>query len=66
MLNQYKLQGPTVKIEIEVEKEVAEIIGQMESFRKIPKSELANTALKRFIASHSDFMPPRGFEAAKK
>jgi hypothetical protein len=58
MLDDYKLTGPTRKIEIEVENEVAENLLKMESYSKFTISELADTALKRFIASHKDFFPP--------
>lgn len=59
MRDDYKLKGSLSKLEIEVEKETAEIILAMEKQTKISRSELANTALKRFISSHKDFLPPR-------
>jgi hypothetical protein len=59
MRDDYKLKGNTTKIEIEVEKETAEKILEMEKFTKMTRGELANTALKRFISSHKDFIPPR-------
>lgn len=58
MRDDYRIKGPVTRVEIEVEKEVAEKLKQMEAYSKIPTSELANTALKRFISSHKDFMPP--------
>jgi hypothetical protein len=58
MREDYKIKGATVKVELEVEKEVAEKIAMMEGFTKLSKSELTNTALKRFIVSHKDFLPP--------
>lgn len=57
MKDDYKLQGATAKIEIEVEKEVAEILLAMEKHSKHTRSELTNTALKRFISAHKDFLP---------
>jgi hypothetical protein len=57
MRDGYKIKGATTKLEIEVEKETAELILEMEKFTQIPRSELANTALKRFISSHKDFLP---------
>jgi metal-responsive CopG/Arc/MetJ family transcriptional regulator len=57
MRNDYKIDGKTTKIEIEIEKEVAEKLDLMEKHTKLSRSELANTALKRFISSHKDFMP---------
>jgi hypothetical protein len=58
MKEDYKLKGSTAKLELEVEKEVAEKIAAMEKHSKITRSELANTALKRFISHHKDFLPP--------
>ncbi len=58
MREDYKIQGPTSKVEVEVEKTVAEKLAKMETFSKLTKSELTNTALKRFISSHKDFLPP--------
>ena len=57
MRDDYKLKGQTTKIAVEVEKEVAEKLAQMEAFSKHTLSELTNTALKRFITAHNDFMP---------
>lgn len=57
MLDDYKLKGATKKVEIEIEKEVAEILTKMEQHSKLTLSELTNTALKRFISSHKDFLP---------
>lgn len=57
MKDDYKITGPTKKIELEVEKEVADALAAMESHTKIKTSELANTALKRFISQHKDFLP---------
>jgi hypothetical protein len=58
MRDDYKLKGSTSKIEVEVEKEVAEKLSKMEGYTKLTKSELANTALKMFISRHKDFLPP--------
>lgn len=59
MKDDYKLQGTIAKLQIDVEKDVAEKLQAMESFTKIPTSELVNTAVKRFITQHMDFLPPR-------
>lgn len=58
MKNEYKIQGLTQKVEVQVEKEVVQVLEQMSGHMKIDVSELTNTALKRFIASHKDFLPP--------
>jgi hypothetical protein len=57
MLDDYKMKGPTKKIEVEVEQEVAEKLSLMEGHSKLTRSEIANTALKRFISHHKDFLP---------
>lgn len=57
MKDDYKLKGTTAKIEINVEKDVAEILLAMEKHSKFSCSELTNTALKRFISAHKDFLP---------
>jgi hypothetical protein len=57
MLDEYKMKGPTKKIEIEIESEVAEKLTKMEKHIKLTQSEIANTALKRFISHHKDFLP---------
>lgn len=59
MRDDYKLKGATQKLEIEIEKQVSERLNAMSGYSKLTVSELANTALKRFIASHKDFMPPK-------
>ncbi len=58
MKDDYKLKGPTAKMQIEVEKEVQEILLSMEKYSKFSVSELTNTALKRFISAHKDFLMP--------
>ena len=63
MRDDYKLKGATAKIEVDVEKDVAEKLAAMEKHSKISRSELTNTALKRFISHHMDFFPkeqPKG------
>lgn len=57
MLDDYKIKGPKEKLEVEVEKPIAERLRAMATYMKLDPSELANTALKRFIASHKDFLP---------
>lgn len=57
MRDDYKLKGTTAKLEIEIEREVAEKLAAMEKQTRLSKSELTNTALKRFISSHKDFLP---------
>jgi post-segregation antitoxin (ccd killing protein) len=58
MRDDYKITKATAPLQITIEKEVVETLQQMEKHTKLTVSELANTALKRFIASHKDFLPP--------
>lgn len=46
-------------IQVTVEKKVAEAIKAMSEHTKIPEGELVNTAMKRYIATHSDFFPKK-------
>jgi|LakMenEpi03Aug12_release.lakeMendotaPanAssembly.Ray.scaffolds.fasta_scaffold3769193_1 hypothetical protein len=57
MRDSYKLKGPTVKVELELEKHVVETLQAMEGFSKFTKAEITNTALKRYISQHKDFLP---------
>lgn len=50
------------KVEVTVEKAVAEAITAMSQHTKIPPGELVNTAMRRFMATHSDYFP----KSAKK
>lgn len=52
-------------ISVSVEAEVAECLKVMAETTKIPEGELVNTAMRRFISTHSDYFP-KGFWAAKK
>jgi len=60
MRDDYKMQGKLAKVSIEVEEGVAAALAEMEKFSKFTQSELVNTAVKRFIAHHKDFLP-QGF-----
>jgi hypothetical protein len=65
MRDDYRLKGPLSKIQVEIEQTVAETLTAMEKHTKIPVAELANTALKRFISSHKDFLPPSDRKSSK-
>jgi hypothetical protein len=58
MRDDYKITKATASLQLTIEKEVVETLQQMEKHTKLTLSELANTAIKRFIASHKDFLPP--------
>ena len=59
MKEDYPLQGVTVQVTFQLEKDVADTLKKMSEHTKLTESEMANTAIKRFIAVHSDFRPPR-------
>jgi hypothetical protein len=48
---------PTAKVELEIEKTLAEQLVVMENHTKISKGEIVSTALKRFISAHKDYFP---------
>lgn len=51
-------------IQVPVEKEVAEILKVMSDHMKISEGDIVNTAMRRFIATHSDYFP-RSFKRKK-
>ena len=48
------------KLQVSVEKEVADCVSTMSQHTKISEGEIVNTALRRYIATHSDYLP-KGF-----
>ncbi len=65
MRDDYKIEGATKKIEIEIEVSVVSLLETMSKHTKLTPSEISNTALKRFIAAHKDFLPARNTTASK-
>ena len=59
MKEDYSLKGATVQTTFQLEKEVSEILKQMAEYSKFSESEIINTAVKRFISTHSDFLPKK-------
>jgi hypothetical protein len=51
---QFTLDTP---MQVTVEKEVAELVKAMSENAKIPANEMVNTALRRYISAHSDYIP---------
>jgi len=49
-------------IQVQVEKEVAEYIKVMSTHTKVSEGELVNTAMRKFIAAHSDYFPKDFFK----
>lgn len=46
-------------LQVKVEKEVADLLKIMAESSKIPEGELVNTAIRRYIATHSDYIPKK-------
>lgn len=65
MRDDYKLKDPIHSVEVQVEKCVFEKITKMTQFTGLSLSEITNTALKRFVSQHQDFLPPKGRDNAK-
>jgi len=59
MKDDYVLKGKTLPVTIQLEQEVAETLKKMSEYTRYGESELINTAIKRFIAVHSDFLPKK-------
>ena len=59
MKEDYALKGESVKAQFDLEKDVVEILKKMSEYTKFSESEIVNTAVKRFISTHSDFLPKR-------
>jgi hypothetical protein len=67
MRDDYKLNGKSVRLEgVDIEATVAETLSEMEGYTKLTRSELVNTALKRFISHHKDFLPPEHRSSTNK
>jgi hypothetical protein len=49
----------SAKLQASVEPYVLESVKAMAGHTKISEDEIINTALRRYIATHSDFFPPR-------
>jgi hypothetical protein len=59
MKEDYALKGESAKVEVILEKDVIETLKKMADYTKFSESEMVNTAVKRFISTHSDFLPKR-------
>ena len=57
MRDDYKMGKPTGNLSVQIEKEVIDAIQIMEKHTKLTEGEIVNTAIKRFISQHKDFLP---------
>ncbi len=65
MREDYKITKPIGPLSLQIENEVIDALKAMEGHAKLSVSELANTALKRFISAHKDFLPAEFLEKRK-
>lgn len=61
--NEKIIELPKNKIELGMELKLIEQLEAMSKFTSISKDELVATALKRFIAQHSDYFP-KGYRSS--
>lgn len=66
MREDYKIVKPTGSVNLQIESEIIATLQAMESQTKLTVSELANTAIKRFISAHKDFLPAEFIEKQQK
>lgn len=59
MKEDYPIKGETKLVSVQVESEVAETLKKMSTYTHLSEAEIVNTAVKRFIAVHSDFLPKK-------
>jgi hypothetical protein len=59
MRDDYKVTGSTDKLSAEVEAEILHTLRMMSEYTNLSISEITNTALKRFVSGHKDFLPPK-------
>lgn len=57
MRDDYKIQQATSELSTQVEVSVFNALQAMAKHTQLTVAEITNTALKRFIASHKDFLP---------
>ncbi len=61
MRDDYRLAGKQLgRLEVEIESDLIEKLKKMETQTKFNVNELVNTALKRFISAHKDYLPKEG------
>jgi len=59
MKDDYQIKAETTNLSVLIEKDVVETLKKMATYKKLTEAEIANTAIKRFIATHSDFLPKK-------
>jgi hypothetical protein len=59
MKEDYKIKVETKPLTVNIEVDVVETLKKMSAYTKFTEAEIVNTAIKRFIAVHSDFLPKK-------
>jgi len=57
MIDEYKIQGPTQELAVKIQKPLISQLEKMADHKDLTVDEIVNTAVKRFITTHSDFLP---------
>ena len=57
MKEDYIIKTATVDLTVKIEAEVVETLKKMAEYTKLTEAQMTNIALKRFIATHSDYLP---------
>ena len=59
MKEDYKITAETKSLTVNIEAELVETLKKMSVYSKFSEAEIVNTAVKRFVAVHSDFLPKK-------
>ncbi len=59
MREDYAFKTDATEVKLKLEVKVAELLTVMAKHTKLSEAEIANTAIKRFIATHRDFIPEK-------
>ena len=55
-----------IDLNVKIEKYVSECLASMSEYTRISKNEIVNTALRRYIATHKDYLPDKKISAVKE
>lgn len=59
MKEDYKIKAETKPLTVNIEADLVETLKKMSAYTKFSEAEIVNTAVKRFVAVHSDFLPKK-------
>ena len=55
-----------IDLNVKIEKYVSECLASMSEYTRISKNEIVNTALRRYITTHKDYLPDKKISAVKE